>query len=205
MSNIFVACRKGDSDRVLALVKDDPSVVHQCYEDGDTVLHRVAHHGHLACVEVLLEHGAPVDARNDADRCTALHCASITGQVDCARVLLEHGAQVNALNTVGGSPALFACANGRAECLRVLLDHRARVDDTVFQDTPLQLASKYGHLDCVRLLLEHGARVDVTNRDGNGAIQLARARNNRAILQLLSDCVPLLLLRCGLNVPLVCD
>ena len=56
-----------------------------------------AFHGHREVVELLLSHGADVDARGAGGE-TPLHCAIENIQPEVVTLLLKHGADVNAAN-----------------------------------------------------------------------------------------------------------
>jgi ankyrin repeat protein len=52
--------------------------------------------------------------------------------------------------------------------------------------TALMMASREGHLSMVLLLLEHGADINVRNLDGQSALALARDRERKDIVSVLS-------------------
>ena len=60
-----------------------------------TPLHRASIGGHLEFAQVLIEHGADVNAK-DESKSSPLHLALRGGHVGFAQVLVEHGADVNA-------------------------------------------------------------------------------------------------------------
>ena len=106
----------------------DPSVLDG---DGDGPLAAVARRGEarcVDCVEILLKHNAPTDARNDDGR-TALWRACFSDHPDCARALIDAGAAVDGWATNGGKTALIlACEAGHPECAHALIGAGAAVD-----------------------------------------------------------------------------
>jgi ankyrin repeat protein len=56
--------------------------------------------GNASSVDVLLEHGANVNIKDDVGL-TALHWAVVRGDRNCIRRLLEHGAEINAKDNEG--------------------------------------------------------------------------------------------------------
>ena len=116
---------------------------------------------HLEFIRFLLQHGADVNARNK-QRLTPLFWASRWEIPSAAQVLLENGAEVNARSDYHQTPLHRAKV---AEVVQVLVDHGADADaqDSLYQRTPLHLASQDARVDVVRALLENGA--DANARD----------------------------------------
>ena len=54
-----------------------------------------ANNGHLNCLQILISHGADIEARSNDGR-TSLIWASLWGHLDVVQYLLEHGAQIDA-------------------------------------------------------------------------------------------------------------
>jgi ankyrin repeat protein len=174
----------------------------------DRPLHYAAARGRLACVQLLLDHGAAVDGLNDDD-VTPLIRAVSHDHVACARLLLSHGAAVDAMDSLGWRPLHHAAASGSLACLRLLLDERSSAVNTVTNmdaggDTPLHLAVAYGFVDCAQLLLDHGALVGALRLDdtrtplhtsaGSGStpcLQLLLARGAVVDFQSSGDLTPL--------------
>jgi ankyrin repeat protein len=76
-------------------------------------------------VEVLIQAGADVNARDDAGF-TALHDAALAGNLKAARLLVEHGADVNIGDKDSGATALYMAATmGREDVVSFLLEKGA--------------------------------------------------------------------------------
>ena len=105
-------------------------------------MHRAAEENSLSVARLLIEHGAEVDAREQAEplivdnevlalkdpyTMTPLHFAAEKNSLEVARLLIEHGADVNA-------------------------------KDSVF--TPLDMAAEFNSIDVARLLIEQGANTN---------------------------------------------
>ena len=104
---------------------------------GKSLLHLAAspldHRDHLIIMQLLLDHGADPDAR-DNDGSTPLHCSSwwekqgyrsSHGTVEGTRLLLEHGANIDAEDNMGRTPLQIALAHERQEMAIVLSEHDA--------------------------------------------------------------------------------
>jgi ankyrin repeat protein len=79
-----------------------------------TPLHSAAAGRHMALVRALLEHGAPVNAKQQQSW-TALHAAAQNGDQYMVDLLLKYGANPNARNDDGVTPEQLAHAKGHAE------------------------------------------------------------------------------------------
>jgi len=126
-----------------------------------TLLHRASYNGAVEVVQLLLECGANINARNKEGH-TPLH-----------RVLVELGD--------GARTSFF-------DTIQLLLDHGADVDalDDA-QSTPLHVASKYGSAKATRLLLERGAKVHLQDNEGHTPSQVASAEGHEKIARLLEQ------------------
>ena len=131
--DIFEAAALGEVDRIGALLGRDPDLAHAVADavsnDGFGPLGLASFFGHARAVQVLLEHGARVDAASSNEmHVMPLHSAAAARSVPIARLLLEHGAPVNARQGRGDSgftPLMEAAFNGQVDMVEVLLDHGA--------------------------------------------------------------------------------
>ena len=114
----FEAAAVGDAERLAALLGDVAAVA----DDGFTALHLAAFFRHLACVRLLLERGAPVNAvAANPMRVQPLHSAAAGGDHECLRLLVEGGADVNARQEGGFVPLHAAAQHGDAAAVETLL------------------------------------------------------------------------------------
>lgn len=68
-----------------------------------TALHEAVSGGQIAAVQLLIDHGADVNAR-DAIQNTPLHTAASKKNASIIRILLRHGANKNARNEANKTP-----------------------------------------------------------------------------------------------------
>ena len=156
LREIHDAARDGDFGKVQTLVKGNPGLVFNKDEGGFTPLHWAASSGHKDVAELLLAHGADVNAKNN-NGSTPLHFAAALGHKDVAELLLAHGADVNAKNKGGSTPLHFAAALGHKDVAELLLAHGADVNAKNNNGwTPLYYAVSGGHKDVAQLLRQHG-------------------------------------------------
>ena len=87
---IHDAARKGDLEKVKALLKDNPELVLQKENSGDTPLHWAAFGSHKDVAKLLLANKAEVTAKNSKGE-TPMHMAADRGYKDVAELLRQHG------------------------------------------------------------------------------------------------------------------
>jgi len=92
---LFDAAQKGDLATLTALLDQHPEKLqarNKPYEH--TLLHVAAAAGHLASVDLLLERGLDVNAREKGDNTYAMHWAAAAGHLDVVRRLADAGGDV---------------------------------------------------------------------------------------------------------------
>ena len=148
--DVFEAASVGDVLRLEDILAADPGAVHAWSGDGWTPLHLAAAFGTSGAVDMLLQHGAQVDAvSKNPQRNQPLHAALALGRDrETVRLLLAHGADPNATQ-VGGFTALFSAANGnRRDLVEMLIDSGARTQHrSDLGKTAAEFARERGHAD----------------------------------------------------------
>jgi hypothetical protein len=147
--------------------------------------------GDGAVVRLLLAKGADAKAGNRAGW-TALHAAALAGDRDGAEALLAQGADVNARDTLQGrTPLLWAAAGGRSDLVKLFLDRGgdANARESFKGTTALicAAASERGDVGLVNLLLEKGADPRAKDDHGDSAVDWARRRGGRKVMQVLEQ------------------
>jgi ankyrin repeat protein len=158
----------------------------------------------IACVDVLLKHGADIDLP-DPDGVSPLNLAVMNANWDLAKKLIDAGADVDQWDVYGETPLFTAVGlhskidGGHAsidpvnqtkgiDVVRMLLEHGANPNMQLFfrpasvrgatntrGSTPLIRAANSGDLDVVTLLLEHGADATINMADRQTAIHAVLA------------------------------
>ncbi len=120
---IHDAAKKGDLEKVKALLKDHPDLVISKGNNGWTPLHFAALNNHKDVAELLLANKAEVNAK-DNDGMTALHFAAFgLGHKDLAALLLAHKTEVNARDNIGETPLHLAVKSGHEDVAELLRQH----------------------------------------------------------------------------------
>ena len=169
---LIAAIRAGNRPEIERQIAASSEAVKWKDEGGSTALHHAAGYGPLANLELLINKGADVNAKNRRSS-TPLHWA-IHDEAK-VRLLLSKGADVNAKQAQGRTPLFLAAMLGDGVPIMRLLLVRGANPNLVSANgqTPLMMAAVRGDVGGMRLLIERGAEVNA--RDGAGETALMRA------------------------------
>ena len=102
-----------------------PIIIPNSPEDGWKPLHLAARNGHTKIVELLVSHGARVNAKK-ADGWTPLHVAVFFGHIEVVKYLLSKGANIDATTHDGATPLMIAAEYKKNDMMKILEDWQLR-------------------------------------------------------------------------------
>ena len=160
-------------------------------EMGNLLLKAVHSRDDIETIEMLLQNGADVNAKDDNYGFTPLIKASMLGDTVVVSMLLEKGADVNAKNYRNQTSLWWASMRGFIDIVDMLLEKGADVNvkDLTNNSTALLNASSEGFTEIARMLLDNGADVNVTNYDGDTALTVAFWKGHEEIVLLLEKSI----------------
>ncbi len=154
-------------------------------DEKATALHLAAKAGHLAEVQLLLQHKADV-AATDWNGRTPLHSCTQKGFMSVAEALLKAGADPNAKTAEGATPLHEAAEEGYFAVAELLLANKADVNaETKDGRTALHRAAGQGHTAMATLFLENGAKVNARDKGGSTPLAAAVAAGQLEMAKLL--------------------
>lgn len=103
VDELINAINKGDLEAVESMLEQDPDLVNAA-EDGSKEM-----------VELLIAHGANIEAVDERRQNTPLSWAAFYGRKDVAGVLLANGANVNHRNRHGVTPLSYALRGAKSD------------------------------------------------------------------------------------------
>ena len=158
------AARLGMIDKLRALLVADPSRVHARGGDGQTPLHFAST---VAIAELLLQHGADIDAR-DIDHESMPAQWMIRDRQEIVRFLVQHGCRTDILmaSALGDRELVGSHLDANPDCIHMRVTgeyfpmSNPRAGGTIYQWTlgwyvsPHDVAKQFGHEDVFNLLME---------------------------------------------------
>ena len=213
-ADMMAAVASSDTDRVSALLAEDPDLAMARGDDGvsavllaryrfdrptldallaadpDLDIFEASAVGRIDRVRIAIEDDPDSVRRLSSDGFTALHLASFFGKPEVARLLIDSGASVETYTTndFANQPLHAAAAGRHIEVCRLLLAAGANVNATQHGGyTPLHEAAQHGDVEMVELFLSAGADPSIAVTDGGTAADLADAAGHPDVANRLRD------------------
>jgi uncharacterized protein len=185
LTALQVAAVTGLAASCTLLLESEHSLLHMTDQKGYTALMLAASFGVLENVQLLVQHGADVNAVNN-QRETALMLACLQNRVKVVVFLLKRGAAVNAVAD-NGQVALFgAVQSNSVAAVQLLLDHGADISFT--DSTGRNVLFKAAHDDNVFMmdvLVKRGLSVNSAESSGNTVLIAAVTGGHTAAVEWL--------------------
>ena len=205
-TGLIFAAFNGHTETVRYLVGLKDVDVNHTANDGWSALGCAVRQKHADVVQVLIDAGADIEARDSNARPLISACEK--GELRIVKMLVEAGAEVRATDKQGRTCLMMAATFGHTETVRylvglpdmdVVMSTKAEEGNTaVLADietknnagqSALSVASMSGKLEVVKVLVRAGAKVCVTDNNGNTCLTLAAAgRHTETVRTLL--CMP---------------
>ena len=160
------------------------------YADGDTPLLLACYYGYSDIVELLLNYGANLEARDSIDSAMAIHIASSKGHSDIIKTIMESYSAKKINNLVdieddtGTTPLMWAAMNNQISAINMLLKYGANINAQDYDGwSALHFAAASQSYKAVEILLKNKADVNLENVNNNKAIDLT---SDTDIIELLN-------------------
>uniref|UniRef100_A0A3B4E6Z2 Ankyrin 1, erythrocytic a n=1 Tax=Pygocentrus nattereri TaxID=42514 RepID=A0A3B4E6Z2_PYGNA len=155
------------------------------FPDELTPLHCAARNGHVRIIEILLEQGAPIQAKTK-NGLSPIHMAAQGDHMDCVRQLLQYNAEIDDITLDHLTPLHVAAHCGHHRMAKVLLDKGAKPNTRALNGfTPLHIACKKNHIRVMDLLLKHSASLEAVTESGLTPLHVASFMGHLNIVKIL--------------------
>ena len=179
-SKIFEAVNNNDLKEIRSLLDQnaDPNSVD---EDGDHLLMYAGLFSSIECMQLLIEKGSNVNAKNKIDETALMWSLHDLAKMN---LLIQHGADVNAKAKTGNTPLLIAAVgHGKYDAVKLLIDKGADVFAlNNRKENALTRASLFGDTATVSLLLNKGLDVNAFTVDSTTALINAVLNANKPVI-----------------------
>lgn len=143
----------------------------------NTALVLAASYGRTETVQLLIENGANVNAR-EIDGKTALMMAASHGHTETAKLLIENGADINTKDEDGNTTLMWA-AEENTETVQLLIENGANVNARNKNGkTALMWAIYYGHTETADILK---TAMDKSNSETTRTQKRAKSKKNQLL------------------------
>jgi len=162
--SLFEAVKKGDIEQVKSFISSGADVSTPDTDPfGTTPLFYAVSNSHAVIAEMLIAHGADVNARRKLSRHAPLHIAAAKGDERMVRLLISSGANINAAPASQATPLHRAATQGHKEVVRILIEAGARSDLRDWEGKTALYAAMIARggdsREIVELLAEAGAKL----------------------------------------------
>ena len=189
---LYVATLHGNTDMMAALLaaRADPN---GAGPSGETLLMTSARAGVVGAMQLLINAGARIDAREPTFKQSALMLAARSNSTDAIALLLDNGADINARTSVGETPAFTppckgtGCGSEGVGINRGGLPDRGRRDAVKGGMTPLLYAAREGADAAMAVLIRRGADLELADANGITPLLMALLNNQLGAARRLID------------------
>jgi ankyrin repeat protein len=181
---LLIAADKGDTVKVLSLIKEGADVDAKTWE-GVTSLMYATQNGNLPMMKVLIRCGADPDIK-PANGNTALLASIINATPDLSEFLIRNGANVDLGDNNNATPLMYAIKVDSFYIPDLLLYYGADFNAKSKDGTnALMLASLLGRSAIAEELIASGADINSADHSGNTALHFATREGHLDIMEML--------------------
>lgn len=182
---MWQAANKGNAIEFAAALPSKHAI-NATSENSETALIIASVKGYYDLVSWLLENAAEANLE-DSDQRTALYYAAVNGHYDIAQMLLSQGANTAHLSKLSKTPLMAAVHNRYHKLARLLIQAGSDVNQQDHSGwSALFYAVWNGDEKIASLLIDAGAQLSAQDKDGYTVKDIANAKKNRDILELLA-------------------
>ncbi|KAM4809878.1 ankyrin repeat domain-containing protein 55 [Rhinophrynus dorsalis] len=186
---VYQASANGDVNTLTAIIREDPSILEYCDNEGCTPLMHAVSGRQVDTVKLLLKMGANINTQDACGR-TSLSLATYLGWLEGCVSLLRNGAKQNIADKNGRLPLHAATAEADVRLLAVLLQ-QSTLSEINHQDnegmTSLHWAAFHNRPQHAQSLLQKGADPTLVDKDFKTALHWAVQSGNRILCSIILD------------------
>ncbi|XP_065843823.1 serine/threonine-protein kinase TNNI3K-like isoform X2 [Oscarella lobularis] len=172
-TSLHFACRCDHVELAKYLISAGADI-EGCSKWGRTPFLDAAFEGAEGTMNILIEKGCNIHAKDAEIGDGALGLAGVKGDLKIGKQLVRLGLDVNEANQQGLTSLHRACMNNHVEMAEYLISAGADIEArNQWGSTPFLQAVFSGNVTVVNLLVKKGCDIDAKDNDGEGALQIA--------------------------------
>jgi ankyrin repeat protein len=184
-NEIFGAVNQRNSEKVVAIIQENPLAVNSKNESGQTPLSVAVALRDIKIAEMLLKHGALPNVGDNQLR-APIHGANFNGDTVMINLLLEYGAVIDTRAIGGATPLIHSSLNNNFELSKYLIRKGADINIQCNSLTaPLYFAVLTNNLDYLDYLIEKGAEINTPDFLGRTPLFIAVRDGNLKMAEIL--------------------
>ncbi|XP_070791978.1 ankyrin repeat domain-containing protein 55 [Pituophis catenifer annectens] len=184
---VYQAAANGDINTLTTVIREDPSILECCDNEGSTPLMHAISGRQLDTVKLLLKMGANINTQDARGR-SSLSLATYLGWLEGCVSLLRNGARQNIPDKNGRLPLHAATADPNIRLLSVLLQ-QSDLSEINHQDnegmTSLHWAAFHNQPQHVQTLLHKGSDLTLVDKDFKTVLHWAVQSGNRILCSII--------------------
>lgn len=170
--SVFHIAAKNNNSSLLNLFNSS-TYMHDCYQNGNSLLHIAVQMQNMDVVKALLARGVNVNAEND-QQITPLMLAAQAGNAKLVQLLLAHGAEIDKKDIKQNTALHYAIISENQEIALQLAPLMRNVHcKNVKGNTPFMLAAVHGLLPVLSAIVKINPSCQQVNKRGLNALHLA--------------------------------
>lgn len=163
--DIAIAVENGDLETVKILLEKDPKLANTFDKYGNSLLHRAVVKRNTAIVNLLIKHGADVNAVRKDTGTSPLHSAVYYSTPEVVLLLIDNGAEVNAKSKSGDTPLNFALGGERKEIVDIIMDKGGQLNTETYPSISILHSALNGGIQrIVDMVLEKDKNIDFNSK-----------------------------------------
>jgi hypothetical protein len=172
LSYRIISGKREDLKRIFSKINNVSDIVNYSDNNNQKLLHSALFVNHDETIQLLLDVGADVNAKNKLGG-NSLHIAAYRNPEETVKLLIEKGAEVNFKDSRGMTPLFFAVYYGTLdkEKVKLLIERGADINSRNNQgEIPLFYTIHHQNTDVVKFLIEHDANVNAKDNLGQNVL-----------------------------------
>lgn len=191
-TTLITAVQEQNIEQVKKIMKDPQYVIDETNSEGNTPLNIAVHQNQVEIAKILIDHGADINIQNNISDSPYLYAGAEGRSEILTYMLTKQKPDYQKVNRYGGNALIPAAEKGHIENVKILLGEEQMAVDfqnnfgytALIEAVALNDGSET-YQEITRLLIAGGADKSIRDNSGRTALDYAKERNFKQIIDLL--------------------